>query len=213
MATRLLLLFSLSALLLLPASKKNVATAKGENEDLALTVTLYLDPADVKEMIGYDLGGHYIVADVKVEPKYGKDGPVDRDDFLLRTDKDGEKAKPFAASQIAGQAALVVGQVTEKTGVGSPGWSGATGPDHPGRRSRNRGRGREGQAQAPEMKNDETENPLKKILDAKILPDKKTDQPVSGLLYFPMEKQKMKDLELTYGGRGQSHHPAVQDLQ
>jgi hypothetical protein len=34
-----------------------------------------------------------------------------------------------------------------------------------------------------------------------VLPEKKTDQPTSGLLYFPMEQQKLKDLELTYGGR------------
>jgi len=34
-----------------------------------------------------------------------------------------------------------------------------------------------------------------------VLPEKKTEQPISGLLYFAMEKQKMKDLELTYGGR------------
>ena len=47
----------------------------------------------------------------------------------------------------------------------------------------------------------EKENPLKKVLEDKVLPEKKTDQPVAGLLYFAMEKQKMKDLELTYGGR------------
>ena len=47
----------------------------------------------------------------------------------------------------------------------------------------------------------EKENPLKKTLEDKVLPEKNTDQPVSGLLYFAMEKQKMKDLELTYGGR------------
>jgi hypothetical protein len=40
---------------------------------------------------------------------------------------------------------------------------------------------------------------LEKTLDAKILPEKKTDQPVSGLLYFAMEKHKLKDMELTYG--------------
>ena len=33
----------------------------------------------------------------------------------------------------------------------------------------------------------------------KILPEKKTDQPVGGLLYFPMEKQKLKQLEIRYG--------------
>jgi hypothetical protein len=51
------------------------------------------------------------------------------------------------------------------------------------------------------MENGEKENPLKKVLDAKVLPEKKTDQPTTGLLYFPMENQKLKDLELTYGGR------------
>ena len=40
---------------------------------------------------------------------------------------------------------------------------------------------------------------LEKLLDEKILPQKKTDKPVTGLLYFPMEKQKLKDLELLYG--------------
>jgi hypothetical protein len=51
------------------------------------------------------------------------------------------------------------------------------------------------------VKNDQQENPLKRVLDSKILPEKKTDQPVNGLLYFPMEKQKMKDLEVLYGGK------------
>lgn len=48
---------------------------------------------------------------------------------------------------------------------------------------------------------DEQDNPLEKALDQKMLPRKKTLQPVSGLLYFPMEKQKMKDLQLLYGGK------------
>ena len=38
-----------------------------------------------------------------------------------------------------------------------------------------------------------------KVLNEKMMPEKKTDsEPVSGLLYFPMEKQKQKDLELIY---------------
>ena len=40
--------------------------------------------------------------------------------------------------------------------------------------------------------------PLLKVLNEKIMPEKKSDGPVSGLLYFPMEKQKQKDLELIY---------------
>ena len=42
---------------------------------------------------------------------------------------------------------------------------------------------------------------LKKVLESKVLPQGKTKEPIKGLLYFPMEKQKMKDLEIVYGGQ------------
>src|SRR5690349_23260880 len=100
-----------ATVLFLGAAKKNVATSKAENEDLTLTVTLHIDPADIKELIGDDLGGHYIVADVNVEPKYTKDIVLDHDDFYLRTDKDGERTRPYAPSQIAGSGALIVSHV------------------------------------------------------------------------------------------------------
>ena len=109
-AARCLALLLLPVFLLPAAPKKAVATARGENEDLVLTVTLYIDPAGVKELIGSDLDGHYIVADVKVQPKYGKEISIDRDDFQLRTDKDGEKTTPFAPSQIAGSGGMVLKQ-------------------------------------------------------------------------------------------------------
>jgi hypothetical protein len=48
---------------------------------------------------------------------------------------------------------------------------------------------------------DQAPTTLEKLLDQKILPEKKTDKPVSGLLYFPMEKQKLKDLSLLYGDK------------
>jgi hypothetical protein len=44
----------------------------------------------------------------------------------------------------------------------------------------------------------EKEDPMLGVLKQKELPETKTDKPVSGLLYFPMEKQKVKDLELRY---------------
>ena len=101
--------------LLLSASKNDVATARGENDDVALEATLYIDGEAVKELIGNDLGGHYIVAAIKLTPRYGKEIVVDRDDFVLHTDKDGEKAQPFVGNQIAGQTALIVnGETPEK---------------------------------------------------------------------------------------------------
>jgi hypothetical protein len=44
-------------------------------------------------------------------------------------------------------------------------------------------------------------NPLLQTLKDKELPELKTNQPYSGLLYFAMEGQKMKDLEVDYGGK------------
>ena len=60
---RILALWLLSALLL-SAAKKDVATAHGENDSVGLDATLYIDGDAVKELIGNDLGGHYIVADI-----------------------------------------------------------------------------------------------------------------------------------------------------
>jgi len=196
-----------AAVLILPAAKKTSGSNHGENEDLVLTATVYTDAADIKNLLGDDLGGHYIVAEVKVEPKYGKDITIDRDDFILRTDKDGERDHPYEASQIAGRTALVVGKTkaapTQESqpdysdvpvpiggplmypgaGVGIGGGGGAV--------DANKAAVRKGSSGAP--------NPLEKTLDEKILPEGKTTKPVTGLLYFPMEKQKLKDLELLYG--------------
>jgi hypothetical protein len=140
-----------------------------------------------------------------LEPKYGKDILIDRDDFLLRTWKDGDKAQPFAPSQVAGSGALVVGTVSDHTGVGSPGWTGATGAIILGGGGTKGGGGMgkgDGEAKPkPAAEKEGPANPLKAELEARVLPEGKTKEPVSGLLYFPMEKQKMKDLELTYGGK------------
>jgi hypothetical protein len=201
MAARVLALILLPALLLPAASKNSIASGRGENEDLVITATLHIDPADIKEMIGNDLGGHYIVGEIKVEPKYGKDIVLDRDDFTLRTDKDGEKATPYSGSQIAGGGALIIGQESRNEGIASPGWTGVKVPVIKGGGAA-KPKAAEGDKPAPQQPAaDPGDNPLKKALDAKILPEGKTTEPVSGLLYFPLEKQKMKDLELVYGGR------------
>ncbi len=197
-----ILLLAASALLL--AARKDIATARGENQDLILTATIYIDPPAVKQVVGNDLQGHYIVADVKIEPKYGKQVVIDRDDFQLRTDKDGDKSTPFAPSQIAGQGAIVISQKGQE-GAASPGMVGLGGPVIVGGRGGALGKekpdGAASQPAASAAPQDKNDPPLEKLLASKILPESKIVQPVSGLLYFPMEKQKMKDLELDYGGK------------
>src|ERR1017187_2596456 len=195
MGFRLFACALLPALLLgAPAKKQTVGSGRGENEDMILSVTLYRAPADVKELIGDDLGGHYIVADVRVEPKYGKSINIDRDDFVLRTDSNGEKTTPFAPSQIAGREALIVTQTgakEHKSGIsigGMGGGMGTGGTNDPGTTKVTV----QNPASVPE-------NPLEKTLKDKILVEQKIDKPAGGLLYYPMEKQKLKDLELRYG--------------
>jgi hypothetical protein len=197
-----LIAVALAAVLTLGAAKKNIATSKAENEDIILTVTIYPDKADIKELIGDDLGGHYIVADVNVEPKYGKDVVLDHDDFYLRTDKDGERSTPYAASQIAGRSALIVSHVAGE-GAASPGWQNTRVPvvRPPGPTGIGSGGDVDTTEAKATAKDDGKKNPLKEVLESKSLPEGKTKEPVKGLLYFPLGKQKMKDLELVYGSQ------------
>ncbi|MEO8596564.1 MAG: hypothetical protein ABI759_24820 [Candidatus Solibacter sp.] len=198
-SSRLIVLSVFAAMGLHAAAKKITGSGRGENDDVILNVTIYADSASIKEALGDDLGGHYIVAQVKVSPKYTKEISIDRDAFALRTDKDGDRTKPMAPSQIAGGGSLVLTGVQGPGGLGaerSRGWSiGGMGVG-----------GGNGAAPDPanvtaKMEDAEKDNPLKKLLDEKVLPEKKVEEPVSGFLYFPMENQKLKDLELVYGPR------------
>ena len=195
MPVRLTFLCALLAVAALPASKKTTATATGDNDDMVLTATLHTDPADIKEMVGSDLGGNFIVAEIKVQPKYGKTVNIQRDDFLLRCFDGNDTSHPFVGSQIADQSSLVVGKVMDGDGKRAKprltlgGMGGMTGPTTT-----------YDNAPAKVKENDDAKvTQLEKTLDAKILPEKKTDQPVSGLLYFAMEKRKLKDMQLEYG--------------
>jgi hypothetical protein len=94
------------------------AETRGENESVVITATLYAKPEAVKEVLGSDLGGHYIVVAVEVTPRFGKEVAINRDDFVLKTDKDGEKSGPFAPSQIAGRGAMVIRQTGGAGGTG-----------------------------------------------------------------------------------------------
>jgi hypothetical protein len=201
MVLRCVALSLLFASILAGAAKKTVGSGRGENEDVILTVTIYTDGASVKEALGSDLAGHYVVAQVKVEPKYTKEIVIDRDDFLLRTDKDGDRSKPMAPNQVAGNGGLVLTRTQGPGGDGaerSRGWS-MGGPFGMGGGA---GRGADpGTVKATMEEGSKEENPLKKMLDAKVLPEKKIEEPTTGFLFFPMENQKLKDLELQYGGR------------
>jgi len=200
--------------LLLPLSlamgaKKEPPTVRGESESIELIATPVLDLQDIKQLVGSDLDGHYTLMKVRIASRFGKEIEVRRDDFLLRTDKDGEKSRPFAPSQIAGRGALIITESGVRGGGGmmgdsnGPVWGGTPGTSDRPRRmggdggaiGNTAGGGSESRAT---MRQDKDRNPLEQVLKDKILPEQKTTESLSGLLYFPLEKQKLKDLELIY---------------
>jgi len=158
----------------------------GENDVVEITATAIADPLSVKEILGSDLGGHYILMDVQLVPKEGRKVAVHLDDFVLKTDKDGEKTGPFVPSQIAGRGSIIVTQ----EGPGRGGFG--VGPMSIGTADI-----KEAHTTVKSGANEKAD-PILEVLKQKILPEKETEGPVSGLLYFPMEKQKLKDLELIY---------------
>jgi hypothetical protein len=183
------------------AGQKPTPSSRGSNPLVTVEARLYADRESVKQVIGNDLGGYYVVVDVKLEPL--KKLKVERDDFQLRTDRDGERSKPFGPTQVAGKGVLVVSQTGSGGGMmaedRSPIWGGIGG-GYPGGGS---GIGSAASTISNESRLDtgakSKEDPVLAVLKQKVLPEKETEEPVGGLLYFPMEpKQKVKDLELTY---------------
>ena len=64
-----------------------------------MTATLYVDKPAIQQLLGSDLGGYYVVINVRLAPKNNEKIKVFRDDFMLGSDHNGEKSKPFAASR------------------------------------------------------------------------------------------------------------------
>jgi hypothetical protein len=187
--------------LLAKTADKSVASATGENDDLILTVTVHLDPADIKQMVNSDLGGHFVLAEVKVAPKYGKEVAVSWDDFVLMDTDHNDRSKPFAANQIVGPALVVQrgpDDDTQKKGKSKPTFSGPIRTSPGVQLSPDLGDPAKVKVHEDEAPKD---SPLEKSLAARMVPEGKTTKPAEGLLFFALEKPRMKDLQLTYGAK------------
>src|SRR5512140_2420829 len=124
-----------AGLLAVAAPPKVPPESHGANDTAEISARLFLGRELVKQALGSDLDGYYIVVEVKLTPKDGNPLRVRRDDFVLKTDKDGERTTPFGPSQIAGAGVLVVSETSGGGGMAteSPGpvWGGTMG--RPGR--------------------------------------------------------------------------------
>jgi len=188
------------------AAEKPLPAGEAANEKIRIRAWLLNDAAAVRRELGSDLGGYYTVVRLEVEPKGADPLPLHPDDFLLRSDKDGQRCGPLAPSQIAGRGVLMVsskgggGMMAENPGPVWGGWPGP--PRRLGGEAAVIGNASESTAQATARDDaGRAEDPLLATLKTKALPEGETAQPVSGLLYFLLEgKHKPRNLELQYHG-------------
>ncbi len=181
---------------LLPAADKKLPIEETSNDLLKITANAILDRDQIKQELGYDLGADIIVLRVTLHTVSDKPVQVSHDDFLLISDKDGQRSEPFEPGQIAGADSLAVTPTGVKKSSRGPGFmigglggglgSGSTAPNNDVK---------------VEAKHDDQPNPVLAVLAEKILPEKQLTDTVSGLLYFQIVgKVKPKDLELRYKG-------------
>jgi hypothetical protein len=193
---------------LLQAADKKLPIEQTSNEMIDISATA-LEKEQVRQELGSDLGGEIVVVRVTVRNVTDKPIAVSLDDFTLISAKDGQRAQPYAPSQIAGNATLVVTPQGTRQGLGA----GPSGPSLgiPGigtQRMPSNGGGIGNTGGAPagveskvETTKSDKPNPLLEVLKEKVLPEKEITDPISGLLYFQMiGKFKSKDLELHYKG-------------
>ncbi|MCS6954089.1 MAG: hypothetical protein NZM33_14665 [Bryobacteraceae bacterium] len=185
------------------------ATGKASNEVLVIEATAYCDRASIKRVIGAEVPENIVVLAVRLAPKGDKPLLVSRDDFVLRSDKDGQRSQPFAPSQIAGSGVLVISQrggggaiLSEEQGPIIGGWPGGGRPRRLGGEGTTFGNVGEASPQATlHSSSTDKKSPLLALLEEKVLPEKEASEPLWGLLYFPLEgKHKPKQLELLYNG-------------
>lgn len=189
--------FSLTPGAITLAKEKRLPSGEAGNDVVAITATA-LDSEQLKQIFNSDFDNGYSVIEVTLTPKGSKPLDIHLDDFLLRSDQTGEHTGPLAAAQIAGQGALVVrrGEGPKRKGGFSGGFGGVM-----------MGGGAMGPPTAVdntkvEVKENAEADPMLSILKRKILAEKTISEPVTGLLFFPLDKAKPRHLALVYTTSG-----------
>jgi hypothetical protein len=171
---RILLFVAVCSIVL--AGEKKAPQGHGEDDSVAITATV-VSVEQLTQMFGTDFGNNFTVLDVTIAPKGGKPYDVRLDDFLLRSESSLDHSGPLAAGQIGGAGALVV----QRTYADRPNVESA----------------RTISGTKIEVKDDTKADPALGELKKKILIEKATAEPESGLLFFPLSKEKPKNLVLS----------------
>jgi hypothetical protein len=201
MSFRSFLLGTAAACALVAGPKKVISpeTSAGNDQiDVVATITLAED--EVAQKIGADPGKGIVLLQVRVIPKTDKPVQVSPDDFILLAHDDGERAKPFEPSEIAGNGALVVsntGQTGPKKTASTIGFGGMIG----GGGGASPGNSKVTTLNSKMDPKSEGNEKLLQALKAKQFPEKESAEPVEGYLYFPLDgKHKLKNLAVLYRG-------------
>lgn len=201
-------------LLLAGPPSDTLVDGKAQDAQVSIEVRLNLDRASTTKVVGLDPGESIVVLEVQVTPAPGKKIDIQWDDFLIRSDRDGQRATAMHPAQVAGDTVLVVKNrggsqgeaMTEQRRIpyGIPGIPGTGGrpASLPGNQAPVSGSATADTSHADasiESRDTRKGNPLLAALTAKVLPEGETDKPVKGLLYFVMDgKQRPKDIEFIY---------------
>jgi hypothetical protein len=190
----------LGAASVLAAKKVISPTTTASNDQLDLQMTITLAEDEVAQKLGVDPGKGIVLLQVRVTPKTDKPVDISPDDFILLAHDDGERAKPFEPSEIAGQGAMVISNSADakkdKKSGGMIGFGGIMGG----------GGGSPGNSKPVDLNSKmETKSggnsKLLEALKAKALPATQSIEPVEGFLYFPLDgKHKLKNLAVLYRG-------------
>jgi len=181
------------------AVDKKLPIEQTSNELVSISATAITDRDQIQQELGADLGPDMVIVKTTVRPVSDKPVQISLDDFLLVSEKGNyQRAQPFAPSQIAGSAALIVTPQDAKSANGGHNRPTFGGFGLGGMVGAGTGGKTRSDPKVEATKSDK-ENPLLAVLTAKCLPEKETKDEVSGLLYFQINgKVKPKDLEFHY---------------
>jgi len=178
-----------------------------EGKNLAIEATLYTQESDIAELLGHKLEKGVVVAAVTLTPQ--GEAPIElwRDDFFLRSEKDGQRSEPYDPSQLAGGTVLVVSRTQGAVAVAQEEIGPVWGDPRVGRRlpdpdqAAGFGTITEERASSRVDSSKEPENELLTALRERVLPEEEISEPVTGLLYFPLDgNHNPRQLWLHYRG-------------
>jgi hypothetical protein len=190
----------LLATALFGAKKVVSPNTSASNEQVDIIATIFMTEEEITQKLGVNPGKGIALLEVRVVPKTNDAVQISPDDFILLAHDDGERAKPFDPSQIAGQGSLVVSSATDKTKKQSSGFGGFGGMIGGGSGS-SPGNSKPTTLSTKMDTKSQGNDKLLEALKVKQFPQKDSTQPVEGYLYFPLDgKHKLKNMALLYRG-------------